>query len=27
MADLVGLAVGFLLIVYLFLSVLKPEKF
>jgi len=27
MADLAGLIVGLLLVVYLFLSVLRPEKF
>ena len=27
MADIAGLAVGLLLVVYLFLSVLRPEKF
>jgi K+-transporting ATPase KdpF subunit len=27
MANIAGLAVGLLLVVYLFLSVLRPEKF
>jgi K+-transporting ATPase KdpF subunit len=27
MADIAGLAVGLLLIVYLFMSILRPEKF